>query len=182
MGLLDHVVILFLVFWGTFILFSAVALPTYIPTDSVGGFPFFHTFSSIFKKIILIGGWLLYNVVVVFAIDWHESVMGSYVFPIQNPPVTSLTIPSPRAIPVFLFLVSYTSVRSIPFLSFIVPTFEWNIPLVSLIFLKGSHVFPFYCFPLFLCTIHWGRLSYFSLLFFGILHSNGYIFPFPLCL
>ena len=29
---------------------------------------------------------------------------------------------------------------------------------------------------------HWGRLSYLSLLFFGTLHSNGYIFPFLLCL
>ena len=33
-------------------------------------------------------------------------------------------------------------------------------------------------FPLFLCTDHWGRLSYLSLLFFGTLHSNRYIFPF----
>ena len=36
--------------------------------------------------------------------------------------------------------------------------------------------------PLFLCIDHWGRLSYLSLLFFGTLHSNGYIFPFLLCL
>ena len=35
-------------------------------------------------------------------------------------------------------------------------------------------------FPLFLCTDHWGRLSYLSLLFFGTLHSNRYIFPFLL--
>ena len=39
----------------------------------------------------------------------------------------------------------------------------------------------FYCFPLFLCTDHWGRPSYLSLLFLGTLHSNGYIFPFLLC-
>ena len=38
--------------------------------------------------------------------------------------------------------------------------------------------FPFYCFPLFLCVDHWGRLSYLSLLFFGNLHSDEYIFPF----
>ena len=37
-------------------------------------------------------------------------------------------------------------------------------------------------FPLFLCIDHWGKLSYLSLLFFGTLHSNGYIFPFLLCL
>ena len=37
-----------------------------------------------------------------------------------------------------LFLISYISVRSIPFLSFIEPMFAWNVPLVSLIFLKWS--------------------------------------------
>ena len=41
-----------------------------------------------------------------------------------------------------LFLISYASVRSVPFLSFIEPIFAWNIPLVSLIFLKKSLVFP----------------------------------------
>ena len=35
-----------------------------------------------------------------------------------------------------LFLISSASVRSIPFLPFIVPIFIWNIPSVSLIFLK----------------------------------------------
>ena len=34
------------------------------------------------------------------------------------------------------FLISYASVRSLPFLSFIEPIFAWNIPLVSLIFLR----------------------------------------------
>ena len=42
----------------------------------------------------------------------------------------------------YLFLISYASVRSIPFLSFIVPIFAWKVPLVSLIFLKRSLVFP----------------------------------------
>ena len=42
--------------------------------------------------------------------------------------------------------------------------------------------FPFCCFLLFLYIDHWGRLSYFSLLFFGTLHLNGFIFPFLLCL
>ena len=46
-----------------------------------------------------------------------------------------------------LFLVSSASVRSIPFLPFIVPIFTWNIPLVSLIFLKRSLVFPILLFP-----------------------------------
>ena len=77
-------------------------------------------------------------------------------------------------------LIFCASVRSIPFLSFILLIFAWNVPMVSLIFLKRS--FPFYCFPLFLCIDHWGRLSYLSLLFFGALHSNGYIFSFLFCL
>ena len=77
-----------------------------------------------------------------------------------------------------LFLISSASVRSVPFLSFIEPTFAWNILLLSLIFFKRSLVFSFYYFPLFLCIGHWRRLSYLSLLFFGTLHSNGYIFPF----
>ena len=45
-----------------------------------------------------------------------------------------------------LFLVSSSSVRSIPFLSFIVPIFAWNVPLVSLIFLKRCLVFPILLF------------------------------------
>ena len=46
-GLLDHMVAPFLVFLGTSILFSIVTVPTYIPTNSVGGFPFLHTLFSI---------------------------------------------------------------------------------------------------------------------------------------
>ena len=45
-----------------------------------------------------------------------------------------------------LFLISSASVRSIPFLSFIVPIFAWNVPLVSLIFLTKSLVFPILLF------------------------------------
>ena len=41
----------------------------------------------------------------------------------------------------YLFLLSSASVRSIPFLSFIVPVFAWNIAFVSLIFLKKSLIF-----------------------------------------
>ena len=41
-----------------------------------------------------------------------------------------------------LFLISSASVSSIPFLSFIVPIFAWNVPLVSLIFSKGLLISP----------------------------------------
>ena len=81
----------------------------------------------------------------------------------------------------YLFLISSASVRSIPFLSFVKPVFAWNLPLVSLIFLKRSLVFLILLF-FSICIDHWGRHSYVSLLFFGTLHSNGYIFPFLLCL
>ena len=81
-----------------------------------------------------------------------------------------------------LFLISSAFVRSISFLSFIVPIFAWNILLVSLIFLTRSLVFPIPLFSSISCTDHWGRLSYLSLPFFGTLHSNGYISPFLLCL
>ena len=75
------------------------------------------------------------------------------------------------------------SVRSISFLSFIEPICAWNIPLLSLIFLTGSLVFPILLFsspllslifltgslvfPILLfssISLHWGRLSYLSLL------------------
>ena len=42
-GLQGHMVALFLVFKGISILFSTVAVPIYIPTSSVGGFPSLHT-------------------------------------------------------------------------------------------------------------------------------------------
>ena len=47
-GLLVHMVALFLVFKGTFILLSIVASPIYIPSNSVGGFPFLYILSSIY--------------------------------------------------------------------------------------------------------------------------------------
>ena len=46
--LLDHMVILFLVFKRTTVVFSRVTVPIYIPTNSVGEFPSLHIFSSIY--------------------------------------------------------------------------------------------------------------------------------------
>ena len=43
--------------------------------------------------------------------------------------------------PCHLFLIFSASVRSISFLSFIESIFAWNVPLISLIFLKRSLVF-----------------------------------------
>ena len=80
-----------------------------------------------------------------------------------------------------LFLISSAPVRSIPFLFFIETIFAWNVPLVSLIFLKRSLVFSILVFSS-ISLHHWGRLSCLSLLLFETLHSNLYIFPFLLCL
>ena len=62
-----------------------------------------------------------------------------------------------------LFLISSASVRSRPFLSFIKPIFAWNVPLVSLIFLKRSLVFPNLLFSS--ISLHWSlRKAFLSLL------------------
>ena len=69
-----------------------------------------------------------------------------------------------------LFLISSASVRSILFLSFIVPIFAWNVLLLSLIFLKRSLVFLILLFSSTFCIVHLWRLSSLSLLFFRTLH------------
>ena len=81
-----------------------------------------------------------------------------------------------------LFLTSSAPVRSIPYLSFIVPIFAWNIPFVSLIFLKKSLVFPILLFSS--ISLLWSlRKPFLSLLAIcWNLHSDGCIFPFLLCL
>ena len=45
-----------------------------------------------------------------------------------------------------LFLIPSAFVRSLPFLSFIVPIFAWNIPLIALIVSKRPLVFPILLF------------------------------------
>ena len=45
--LLDHMVVLSLISWGTYILFSLEIVPVYTPTNSVGGIPSLHIFTSI---------------------------------------------------------------------------------------------------------------------------------------
>ena len=79
-----------------------------------------------------------------------------------------------------LLLIFSASVRSIPFLSFIKPIFAWNVPLVSLSFLKRSLVFPILLFLS--ISLRWSlRKAFLSLLaILWTLHSNGHIFPFLL--
>ena len=46
-------VVLFLVFWGSSILFSIMVAPIYIPSNSVRGFPFLQTLSSMLSVDLL---------------------------------------------------------------------------------------------------------------------------------
>ena len=55
-GLLDHMVALFLVCKRTSVLFSIVAGPIYISTNIVGGFPFLHILCRIFVCRLFDGG------------------------------------------------------------------------------------------------------------------------------
>ena len=71
-----------------------------------------------------------------------------------------------------LFLISYASVGSIPFLSFIVPIFAWNIPEVSLIFFKRSLVFPILLFSS--ISLHCSLKKAFKKSFLAILWSSAF--------
>ena len=67
-------------------------------------------------------------------------------------------------------------------LKWVAIAFSGNVPLVSFQFsLEISSLSHSIFFPLFLCIDRPGRLSYLSMLFFGTLHSDAYIFPFLLC-
>ena len=79
------------------------------------------------------------------------------------------------------FLVSSASVRSLPFQSFLVPIFAWNVPLVSPTFLKGSLVFPILLFSS--ISVHCSHMKVLSLL--PILWNSAFswvYFSFLLCL
>ena len=81
----------------------------------------------------------------------------------------------------YLFLISSASVRSIQFLSFIEPIFVWNVPLVSLVFLKISLILTILLFSS--ISLYWslGKAFLSLLAILWTLHSNAYIFPFLLC-
>ena len=53
----------------------------------------------------------------------------------------------------YLFLISSASVRSMPFLSFLGPIFAWNVPFMSLSFLRRFLVFPNLLFSS--ISLHW---------------------------
>ena len=77
--------------------------------------------------------------------------------------------------------ISPVSTRSLPFLSFIVPIFGQNVPLIFPVFLKRCLVFFLLLFSSSFCTVHWRRPSFLSVLFFGTLRLVGCTFPFLPC-
>ena len=73
-----------------------------------------------------------------------------------------------------LFSISSASVRSLPFLSFIVPVVAWYEHLVSLIFLKRSLVLAILLFSS-ICLHCSLKKAFLSLPFSATMHSNEYI-------
>ena len=55
--LLDHIVVLVLVYWGTFILLLTVAASSNIPTNCIQGFPFLHILVNICSKRHFFKSW-----------------------------------------------------------------------------------------------------------------------------
>ena len=82
-----------------------------------------------------------------------------------------------------LFLISSASVRSLPFLSFIVHIFAWNIPLVSPILFKRSLAFPILLLTSIslCCSLKKGFLS-FLVIFCNSVFNWIYFFFLPCCL
>ena len=75
-----------------------------------------------------------------------------------------------------LFLIFSAFVRPVPFLFFIEPIFAWNVPLVSLIFLKRSLVFPILLFSS--ISLNWSlRKAFLSLLV--ILWNSAFKWVYP---
>ena len=78
---------------------------------------------------------------------------------------------SPSVYSCNLFLISSASASSLQFLSFIQPIFACSVPLVSLIFLKRSLVFPILLFSF--ISLHWSlRKAFLSL--FSILWNTAF--------
>ena len=65
---LDHIVVLFLIFWGTSTLFSTVAAPIYIPTNRLWGFRFPHSHQHLLLLVFLM-------IAILIGMMWHLTVI-----------------------------------------------------------------------------------------------------------
>ena len=105
----------------------------------------------------------------------HSRVSGSrwvwVITPLWLPGLWSSFLYCSSVYPCYLFLISSASVSTISFLSFIEHIFAWNIPLVSLIFLKRSLVFPILLFSS--ISLQWS-LRKASLSFLALLWNSAF--------
>ena len=97
----------------------------------------------------------------------------------QSPKVCSLHMCLSCCI---IYWIISTSVRSILFLFFTVPAFAGNVLFVSPILLKRSQVLHILLFSSISLHCLLRKAFFLFLLFPGSLNSEGYIFPFLICL
>ena len=93
MELLDHSVVLVLIFWGTYILFSIVAAPIYIPSNRAQGFVFLHIFAAVCYRLSFFYYYYSHSnnyeviSVVLICISWWLVMLSTF-----HVPVNQLTI------------------------------------------------------------------------------------------
>ena len=69
-GLLDHIAVLFSIFWGTSVLFSKIVIPIYIPISSTQRVPFLHILANMllfvfFLMTVILTGFRYHLVVLI---------------------------------------------------------------------------------------------------------------------
>jgi len=115
---------------------------------------FKHYFASLWDECNCAVVWAFFGIA--FLWDWNENWPFPVLWPLLSFPdlwhtecstITASSFFYSFSVYSFhVFFISSASAQSIPFLSFIVLIFAWNVPLVSLIILKRSLVFPILLF------------------------------------
>ena len=115
------------------------------------------------------GKWNLTLLPLFSYLPWSDGTTSSWLSWSLRPFLYSCSIYSCQ-----LFLISSASIRSLMFLSFVMPIHAWNVPLIIPIFLKSSLVFPI----LLHCSL---KKAFWSLL--TILWNSGFswVSNFPFC-
>ena len=90
-GLLDYMVVLFLILWGPSLLFSTGAAPIYVPTNSAQGFlsphPGHHYLSFVFLILAILTGvsidrWVdKEDMVYIYTMEYHSAIKNNDILP-----------------------------------------------------------------------------------------------------